>query len=102
MNFKTELGTISKNVTIVYSDCAEITKVQLSGGRLTEIEIDPGKFCVQGIVYSCGSQLNNRNFEREVILDMETIRTTWFKKGNPRMLEVDCDENCLWFSLENQ
>lgn len=31
---------------------------------------------------------------------METIRTTWFKKGNPRMLEVDCDENCLWFSLD--
>jgi hypothetical protein len=33
-----------------------------------------------------------------VILDVATIRNAWFKKGNPRLLEVDWSRNCIWFS----
>ena len=32
---------------------------------------------------------------------MTTIRNAWFRKGNPRFLEVDWGRNCIWFSNED-
>ncbi len=63
------------------------------------IQVYPkGKFCVYGIAFSCGSQLNDRNSERSIILDVDTILNTWFRQGNSRHLEVNLDLNCIYFS----
>lgn len=75
------------------------TTEKVAGGHLKLIQIYPeGKFCVEGITFSCGWRLNRRSTERSVVLDVPTIRNAWFRQGNPRFLEVNWDRNCLWFS----
>ncbi len=102
MNFKSDYDNNWNYEKISGYDSIDTTKEKVTGGRLKLIQNYPvGKFCVEGIVYSCGSQLNDKQTERSVILDVETIRKAWFKKGNPRLLEVDWGNNCLWFSRQD-
>lgn len=99
MNFKSTWDNNWNYEKISNEDSFDSTKEKVSGGRLKLIQNYPeGKFCVEGIIYSCGSELNKRNTERSVILDVSTIRKAWFIKGNPRMLEVNWGRNCIWFS----
>ena len=87
MNFKTHFDDNWNNEIINSNNGFDKTKEKVSGGRLKLIQNYPeGKFCVEGIVYSCGSQVNNGNSERSIILDVETIRKAWSKKGNPRVV----------------
>ena len=99
MNFKADYDDNWNYEKITNWDSVDTTKEKVTGGKLKLIQIYPeGKFCVQGITISCGSQLNRLNSERSVILDVPTIRNAWFRQGNPRFLEVDWDKNCMWFS----
>ena len=87
---------------ITKNDDVDSTKEFVTGDKLRLIQNYPvGKFCVESIFYSCGKQLFYMPSERSVNLDVETIRKAWFKKGNPRMLEVDWNRNCIWFSNMN-
>ncbi|CAF1097483.1 unnamed protein product [Brachionus calyciflorus] len=75
------------------------TKEKVDGGFLKLIQMYPqGKFCVQAIIFSCGSKLTYKGSERSIVLDVQTIRKAWFRQGNPRFLEVFWEKNCLWFS----
>ncbi len=99
MNFKSVRENNWNYEQITDSDSFDNTKERVDGGKLRLIQNYPiGKFCVEGITYSCGSSLNDRNSERSIVLNVETIRKAWFRQGNRRFLEVNWAKNCIWFS----
>jgi hypothetical protein len=99
MNFKSEKDNNWNYEKITDSDSIDVTKERVDGGKLKLIQNYPvGKFCVEGITFSCGSKLNNLNSERSIVLNVEIIRKAWFRQGNPRLLEVNWAKNCIWFS----
>jgi hypothetical protein len=99
MNFKSVSDNNWNYEKITDSDSIDVTKERVDGGKLKLIQNYPvGKFCVEGITYSCGSRLNNLNTERSIVLNVETIRKAWFRQGNRRLLEVNSAKNCIWFS----
>jgi hypothetical protein len=101
MIFKTPLKDNTNNEVITWTDDADLAKETVLGGKLTSIENNSvGRFCVQGILYSCGSDLVNSN-SGAVILDVTTIRNAWLKQGNIGELDIDYSKNCVWFSDRN-
>jgi hypothetical protein len=99
MNFKSVKENNWNYEKITESDSIDVTKERVDGGQLKLIQNYPvGKFCVEGITFSCGSKLNNRKTERSIILNVETIRKAWSRQGNSRSLEVNWAKNCIWFS----
>lgn len=99
MNFKSQSEDNWNYEKITDYDSIDYTKEKVTGGFLSLIQIYPeGKFCLEAIIFSCGSQLNKKSSERSLIIDVPTIRKAWFRQGNTRFLEVDWNKNCLWFS----
>jgi hypothetical protein len=101
MIFKTPLKDNTNNEVITWTDDADLAKETVLGGKLTSIENNSvGRFCVQGILYSCGSDLLASN-SGSVILDVTTIKNAWLKQGNIGELDIDYSKNCIWFSDRN-
>ena len=101
MIFKTPLKDNTNNEVITWTDDADLAKETVLGGKLTSIENNSvGRFCVQGILYSCGSDLVASN-SGSVILDVTTIKNAWLKQGNIGELDIDYTKNCVWFSDRN-
>lgn len=101
MIFKTPLKDNTNNEVITWTDDADLAKETVLGGKLTLIENNSvGRFCVQGILYSCGSDLVASN-SGSVILDVTTIKNAWLKQGNIGELDIDYSKNCIWFSDRN-
>jgi hypothetical protein len=75
MNFKSNQDDNWNHETITSYDSVDKTKEKVSGGKLKVIQnYSVGKFCIEAIIYSCGSQIINKTTERMVILDVLTIQ----------------------------
>jgi len=100
MNFKSETEYNWNDETISSTDDADQTTERVDGGLLTSIENhSKGKFCVQGILYSCGNKLfGSRTGTKSIIIDRTTIEQAWTKQGNSVKLDYDTYKNCVWFS----
>jgi hypothetical protein len=100
MNFKSESEDNWNNEIIDLNDDADKTTERVDGGLLKFIENHSvGKFCVQGILYSCGAKLfAPSNTVRSIILDRTTIENAWTKHGHEVKLDYDTYKNCVWFS----
>ena len=90
------------NELIDNTNSIDKTTETVDGGHIKLIQVYPyGKTCIQYIFFSCGSSLLAMNTERSLLLDVATIQKAWFLKGDDRVLDIDFENNCIWFAEDS-
>ena len=103
MNFQSYGDDSNWNRELIdYADNIDKTTETVDGGLIKLIQVYPfGKTCIQYIFLSCGSSTWAMNTERAVMLDVSTIQKAWFLKGDDRVLDIDFENNCIWFAEDS-
>ncbi len=86
----------------------DVTKEKITGGRLKLIQsYTLGKYCVSGVIFSCGAHTLVGDNERTIIMDVATIKAALRRQSFTRrgvdnfskdLIQYEENGRCLWFS----